>query len=267
VEISGNQAVDTGTLLRAANEVAIGVPLTDARLKQILDGSLKLVYASKGFVGVTFPKVEAVPAKTNDGVTLKIQVLEGPVYNVGSIRFRGTGMDPEQVKSNIPFHPGQVFDAKKVDDFRIWLAHNLRQAGHLDASVTFDSDTDNSKRVVNLLYSVAPGPIYTFASLDVQGLDVASSPAVEQLWGEKQGKPFNPDYPDFFLKRVEERNMFEHLADTHSDYTADPASHTVIVHLYFKGGKTKQERAKEEEDKRENRKTDGTWSPYFLPAN
>ncbi|MBV9265340.1 MAG: hypothetical protein JO061_04145, partial [Acidobacteriaceae bacterium] len=76
-------------------------------------------------------------------------------------------------------------------------------------------------------------------------------------------KPFNPDYPDFFLKRVDEQQLFDNLADTSSDYTADPASHTVVVHLYFKGGKSKQQRAKEEKDAKEKRTTDGTWSPWF----
>lgn len=262
VEIAGTQSVDTGTLLRAANLAAIGMPLTDERVKRLLDGTLRQVYAAHGYVQVTFPKIEAVPSKDDAGVILKIQIKEGPVYNVGAIRFRGSGMDPDEVKANIPFHPGQVFSSAKLDDFRIWLQHSFKQSGHLDASVTFDTDRDDAKHLVNVVYNVAPGPVYTFAKLDVQGLDINSSPAVEQLWGEKPGKPFNPDYPDFFLKRVEERNMFDHLADTSSDYTADPASHTVIVHLYFKGGKTKQERDKEEQAKRDGRTTDGSWSPF-----
>ncbi len=262
VEISGNKAVDTGTLLRSANLVAIGVPLTDERLKMLLDGSLKQVYAAHGFVAVTFPKVEAVPSKDSQGVVLKVQIQEGPVFDFGAIRFRGSGMDPDEVKANVPFHSGDVYNARKVDDFRIWLAHRLRQGGHLDASVTFDTDTDNSEHKVSVIYSVAPGPVYTFNSLDIQGLDLVSSPVIEKLWGEKQGKPFNPDYPDFFLKRVQEQNLFDHLADTNSDYTADPASHSVIVHLYFKGGKTRQQRAKEEEEERQKRTTDGDWSPF-----
>jgi hypothetical protein len=34
------------------------------------------------------------------------------------------------------------------------------------------------------------------------------------------------------------------------------------VHLYFKGGKSKQDRAKEKKEKEERQKSDGTWSPY-----
>lgn len=266
VEVSGNESVDTGTLLRAINQVAIGVPLTDVRLKQVLDGSIKQIYASKGFVGVTFPKVEAVPSKTNDGVVLKIQIKEGPVFNFGAIRFHGTGMDADEVKANIPFHPGQGYNARQVDDFRIWLAHSFRQKGHLDASVTFETSTDDPRRLVNVTYTVTPGPIYSFASLDVRGLDLVSAPVIQEMWGEKPGKPFNPDYPDFFLKRVEDRHLFDNLGQTSSDYTADPATHSVIVHLYFKGGKSREQIEKDEKEAKEKRQSDGTWSPWFRAA-
>ena len=51
VIVTGNQAVDTGTILRAVNQVAIGVPLSDTRLKLILDGAIKPLYAAKGIRG------------------------------------------------------------------------------------------------------------------------------------------------------------------------------------------------------------------------
>lgn len=65
--------------------------------------------------------------------------------------------------------------------------------------------------------------------------------------GRKAGHPFNPDYPDFFLKKVNEQGLFDHLADTSSDYTKDETRHTVTVHLYFKGGKSKAEEEREKE--------------------
>jgi outer membrane protein insertion porin family len=115
---------------------------------------------------------------------------------------------------------------------------------------------------VNVTYTVAPGAIYNFRTVDIKGLDETTEPVIAKLWGEKPGGPFNPDYPEFFLKKVEEQGIFDHLGDTKSDYTADASTHNVIVHLYFKGGKSKQERAREKKEEDDKRTTDGTWSPW-----
>jgi outer membrane protein assembly factor BamA len=239
VTVSGNQVVDTGTILRAVNSVAIGAPLTDTRLKMILNGAIKPVYAAKGYVAVTFPKIETEKAKDNLGMVVNVQIADGPQFKFGQIRFHGSGLDEEEIKSNISFRPGQVFNSELVDNFRVDLAHRLRRRGYLDASVNTETQQDDSKRLVNVTFDAVPGETYHFQRLDIQGLDVATQPTIEKLWGEKPGKPFNPDYPDFFLKRVQEQGLFDNLASTQSDYTADAATHGVTVHLYFKGGKPK----------------------------
>ncbi|HEX4773481.1 MAG TPA: FtsQ-type POTRA domain-containing protein [Bryobacteraceae bacterium] len=262
VKISGNEAIDTGTLLRAINQVAIGAPLTDARLKQICDGAIKQVYASHGFVAVSFPSIQSEPSKTDHGMVVSIQIKEGPTFKFGPVHFHGTGLDPDEVRSAIPFKPGQPYDASKVDDFRIDIQHRLRRRGYLDASVTTEMKPDDATRSVNVTYNVVPGSIYTFAKLDIKGLDLVSEPVIEKMWGEKPGKPFNPDYPDFFLKRIEEDKLFEHLANTSSDYTADSSTHDVVVHLYFKGGESKEELEKKKREEQERKTSDGTWSPY-----
>jgi outer membrane protein assembly factor BamA len=138
----------------------------------------------------------------------------------------------------------------------------MKRRGLLDASVTAQSETDDSKRAVNVTYNVVPGEVYNFQKLDVQGLDITTQPVIANLWGEKPGQPFNPDYPDFFLKRVEEQGLFDNLGDTQSDYTADASSHNVTVHLYFKGGKSQARRQKDKEHEREKRTVDGTWDPW-----
>ncbi len=262
VIVTGNQAVDTGAILRAVNQVAIGVPLSDARLQSILNGAIKPLYAAKGYAAVSFPKVETEPSKNDLGVIVKVTIKDGPAFRFGSIRFRGSGMDEDEIRSNITFKPGQPFNAEQVDNFRIALAHRLRRHGYLDATVLTDAQPDENKHVVNVTYTVAPGSVYNFQTLDIKGLDVTSEPVIAKLWGEKRGGPFNPDYPDFFLKRVQEQGLFDNLADTRSDYTADASTHTVIVHLYFKGGKSKAERAREKKEEEDKRTTDGSWSPW-----
>lgn len=132
----------------------------------------------------------------------------------------------------------------------------------LDATVLTDSQTDDSNRTVNVTYNVTPGEVYNFAKLDVQGLDITSEPVIEKLWGEKPGHPFNPDYPDFFMKRVAQEGIFDNLGDSRTDYTADPATHNVTVHLYFKGGESAANRAKRERGEKDKRTSDGSWSPW-----
>jgi outer membrane protein insertion porin family len=262
VIVTGNQAVDTGTILRAVNKVAIGTPLSDLRIKLILDGAIRPLYAAKGYAEVSFPKVETEPSKSNLGVIVKVTIADGPLFKFGLIRFHGSGMDEDEIRSNIPFKPGQPFNGDQVDNFRLDMLHRMKRRGLLDASVLAQTEVDDAKRTVNLTYSVMPGEVYSFKTLDVQGLDVTSAPVIETLWGEKPGHAFNPDYPDFFLKRVQEQGLFDNLGDTHSDYTADASTHNVTVHLYFKGGKSQAKRAKEKEEEKDKRTVDGDWSPW-----
>lgn len=262
VVVSGNQVVDTGTILRAVNQVAIGVPLSDMRLKMILDGAIKPLYAAKGYAAVTFPKVDTEPSKSNLGVVVKVQIQEGPQFKFGTIRFRGQGLDEDEIRSAITFKPGQPYNGDQVDNFRIELQHRLKRHGLLDASVTADAAPEEGKRLVNIVYNVVPGSVYNFQTLDIKGLDVTTEPVIAKLWGEKPGHPFNPDYPDFFLKKVQEQGVFDNLANIESDYTADSTSHNVTVHLYFKGGKSAADKEKTKKEEEERRKSDGTWSPY-----
>lgn len=262
VEVTGNKGVDTGTILRAVNQVAIGVPVSDTRLKMILDGTIRPLYATKGFAAISFPKVETVPAKTNSGVILKVAIQEGPQFSFGAIHFHGSGIDQDEIRSAIPFKPGQAFNGDAVDTFRVELMHRMRRKGLLDASVTTETQVDESRRVVEISYNMVPGEVYHFGQLDVKGLDATTQPVIEKLWGEKPGKPFNPDYPDFFLKKVEEQGILDHLANTQSDYTADGSTHNVIVHLYFKGGESAKDIQKKKDEERNKHTIDGTWSPW-----
>jgi outer membrane protein insertion porin family len=252
VQVTGNQAVDTGTILRAVNQVAVGVPLSDLRLQMILDNAIKPLYAAKGYAAVTFPKIETEPSTSNLGVVVKVDIKEGPLFKFGALRFRGNGMDQEEIRSNIPFKPGQTFNGGQVETFRIDLIHRMKRRGLLDANITTETEPDDAKRTVAVIYNVTPGGVYNFQKLDIRGLDINTEPAVAKLWGEKPGAPFNPDYPEFFLKRVKEQGILDNLSETKSDYSADAASHSVTVYLTFKGGepKTEDERRKQEEEER-----------------
>ena len=58
--------------------------------------------------------------------------------------------------------------------------------------------------------------------------------AIKKLWSLKEGKPYNADYPDFFLTQVKERGIFDNLGKTRFEIKINEQERTVDVTLYFR---------------------------------
>jgi hypothetical protein len=65
------------------------------------------------------------------------------------------------------------------------------------------------------------------------------------MWTGKPGKPYNAEYPDFFLTRVKEQGLFDDLGDMKADKKVDEENHVVDVTLTFKASPVKKERRRE----------------------
>jgi hypothetical protein len=70
--------------------------------------------------------------------------------------------------------------------------------------------------------------------LDIKGLDLIGEPAIRKIWGLKPGKPFNAEYPDYFLNNVREQGLFDGLKQTRAETKLDDKALTADVTLYFK---------------------------------
>jgi len=80
------------------------------------------------------------------------------------------------------------------------------------------------------------GPQYVFGNLNVEGLDLNGESAIRKIWTHKPGSPYNPEYPEYFLRYVREEGMFDNLGETHADTRINDQTHTVDVTLMFKYG-------------------------------
>jgi len=65
-------------------------------------------------------------------------------------------------------------------------------------------------------------------------LDLNGEAAIRKMWTLKEGKPYNPEYRDYFLSRVREEGLFDDLGETRSEQKISDQTHTVDVTLYFK---------------------------------
>jgi outer membrane protein assembly factor BamA len=245
VVITGNKAIETPVLQRAANDVAVGQRLSDAGIEQILNRTIKPLYATKGYIAVTFPKIETERSKENEGYVVHVNIQEGPVFHFGSSAFRGGPFTADDIRSMMHYQKGAVFDATKAEQLRRDISDTLRRKGHLLAKVELSREEDDKNLAINLIYTITPGAVYTFQTLNIHGLDIESEPQIRKLWGEKPGKPFNPEYPDFFLKRVRDMGIFDNLGSTRATFKPQESTHTVEVNLFFSGAQGERKRARD----------------------
>jgi outer membrane protein insertion porin family len=222
-----------GLLQTAMYGVAIGVPYSEPRVRQLLNNTIRPIYEAHGLLRVAFPKIETAPAKDVDGLTMTVQVTPGPVYKLDRVSFVGADFSRSEWNGLAKLKTNQTvnFDEVKAAQERIRV--NLRRAGHLDASSKVARDVNDTDHTVGIEFQIDPGPLYTLGKLDIAGLDIESEPVIRKMWGMAPGRPFNVEYPDHFLSRVKDSGVFDNLKNTRAETKIDAANHTVDVTLYF----------------------------------
>jgi outer membrane protein assembly factor BamA len=118
----------------------------------------------------------------------------------------------------------------------------LRRQGFLEVSATPERKHDDAKKVVDLDVAIVPGAQYAMGKLTIEGLDIQTEPYIRKLWTLAEGKPFNAEYPDFFLKEIREKQLMDDLGETKSIPTVDEARRTVDVKLIFKAAPVPQKK-------------------------
>jgi len=111
----------------------------------------------------------------------------------------------------------------------------LKHAGYMNSDITTRRSIDDDKRMVDLTLWVDAGTQFTMRKLTVVGLDLEGEAEITRIWTMKPGKPFNPDYPDMFLRTVREEGLFDNLGKTKADVKINDQDHTADVTLTFGG--------------------------------
>jgi outer membrane protein insertion porin family len=233
VLFTGTGDIPSGPLQTAMYGVAIGVLYEEPRFRQMLDAAARPIYEAHGMLRVTFPKIDIAPAKDVDGVTVTVQVVPGPVYNLDQVSFVGADYSRSEWKDLSKLKNNQTANFDEVKAAQDRIRADQRRAGHLDATSQVKRDVNDADHTVSIEFQIDPGPLYTLGKVDMVGLDIETEPEIRKMWGIAPGKPFNVEYPDHFLSRVKEGGVFDGLKTTRSETKINAARHTVDVTLYF----------------------------------
>jgi outer membrane protein insertion porin family len=237
IYFQGNQVVAQPLLQDAIMGVAVGMPYTEDRFREALSASVRPIYEARGRVRVTFPTIKTEPNKDVAGLNVTVTVDEGETYNLGKVAIDGpTPLKPEELLNAGDFKSGELANFDKVNEGVDRVKKALRHAGYMNAQVTSRRTIDDDKRTVSLTLWVDAGTMFTMRKLTIVGLDLDSEAEINRIWTMKPGKPFNPDYPDLFLKRVKEEGLFDNLGKTKAEFKINDQDHTADVTLTFNGG-------------------------------
>ncbi|HLK69012.1 MAG TPA: POTRA domain-containing protein [Bryobacteraceae bacterium] len=236
VTFEGNKVVPQNVLREAVSTVAIGAPYTEDSFRQILNAGVRPTYEARGRLRVSFPEIRTEPDKDVKGVKVFVTVNEGESYELGKVTFEGNSpLQSDFLLKTGDFKTGDVANFDRVNDGLERIRKALRHAGYMQGKVTMARTINDEKKVADLTVRIDAGTQYTMAKLILVGLDLDGEAEMRRIWNVKEGKPFNPDYPELFLKRIREEGMFDNLGETKSDFKLNEKDHTADVTLTFKG--------------------------------
>jgi outer membrane protein insertion porin family len=236
VRFTGNQVLPSTLLTRSLSAVAVGVPYTEAGFRQMLDASLRPLYEARGRIRVAFPKVSTEKAEKVDGLVVTIAVSEGSAYRLGEVRWEGVAeaLLP-QVEKAADFKKGDVANFDDIQAGVNRVHERYLSGGFLKQTARVERDIRDQELIVNLSVKVDPGPQYFMGKFAINGLDILSEPFIRKMWQLETGKPFQAQYPEAFLARVRNEDLFDNLGRTRAETQVNEATRTVDVTLYFSG--------------------------------
>jgi len=235
IAFDGNQVIPTSALQNAIAEVAVGLPYKEEAFRQCLDSSIRPLYDARGRIRVAFTKITVEKATDVQGLAVKVTLDEGGTYDLGEVRIEGAPhFEPVRLLKAGKFKSGDLADfdevGKGVDRIKKMLAHE----GYMRNDVQLVRKIDDAKKTVGLVLHIDEGPQFLFGTLHIEGLDLDGESAVRKMWTHQPSTPYNPEYPDYFLRHVHEEGMFDNLGETRAETKIDDKTHVVDVTLYFK---------------------------------
>jgi outer membrane protein insertion porin family len=234
VTFDGNKGVPQNVLRDAIGGVAVGQPFREDRFRELLDTGVRPVYEARGYLRVKFLQVRTEPAKDVQGLHVFVGVEEGEAFNLAKVSIDGPSpLNPDSLVKTGGFKTDEVANFDQVSEGLEKMRQALRRDGFLDAKLTPNRIIDDAKKTVTVAVRVEAGAQYTMGKLTIAGLDLNGEFEMKRIWTLKEGKPFNPDYPQTFLNHVREEGLFDNLGDTKPGVKVNAEDHTADVTLTF----------------------------------
>ncbi len=139
------------------------------RLEQDADFITQL-YNNHGYIQARVESTDLGVDRTRARVTIKIVVVEGPQFHVGSVDVTGTNVLPvEEVRRQITLKPGDEFSRAEVRETVDGITKLYGAIGRASVNVATMTNQDNVARKVNLTLEITEGPEVFVERINISG--------------------------------------------------------------------------------------------------
>ena len=245
VHFTGNDVIVSAQLTEVFSGASFGTEFSDAGVRRLLDTFIRPLYEARGRLRVKFGAVTSETTKQQGvvGVSVTTVIDEGAEYKFATARFLqadGSPLDTKRIKelnNTANFHEGELANFDEIKAGLDRVTRSYQRNGYLHAALKVDREIRDTAQLVDLAITLQPGAQYFYGKLTIRGLDILSEPAIRKMWGTREGKPFDPQYPDAFLTDIRDQAMFENLGKTEATSSISEERKTVEVTLDFKGAR------------------------------
>jgi len=218
------------------------------KLKYDLD-RVRFYYYDHGYLNVKFgePVVEPV-GKVGSGVPLvggkdpglkvTVPIEEGRVYRVGEINIQGeTVYNEEFIKAVIGLKTGDVVKYSKIQK---GVFEDLKKAygtrGYINFEPQFvpdlkDSPTEPGFGVADFTFELDEGKSFSIHRIEFKGNTYTRDKVLRREVLLNEGDPYNQQYFDLSLLRLNQLGYFNEIKDTDADIRTNQKDNTVDIDL------------------------------------
>jgi outer membrane protein insertion porin family len=133
----------------------------DRYSRESLQGDLEKVrnyYMDRGYANFQLESTQVAIAPEKEDIFITINVDEGQVYKISSIKVAGTFVVPQaELERLVLLRPGQIFDRKLITSTQELMQNRMGRDGYAFAKVDPVPTPDNVNHTVALTFFVDPG--------------------------------------------------------------------------------------------------------------
>ena len=164
---------------------------------------LRLFYLANGYADFRVISAVAELTSNKQDFIITYVVEEGERYKFGDVDVKSELRDfrPETLKTLLPMHTGDWYDAKLVEDTVESLSETAGLFGYAFADINPEFRRDPETRTMAITFNVAESPRTYVERIDVNGNTLTHDKVVRREFRLNEGDAFN----SFGIKRTENR--------------------------------------------------------------